>query len=105
MEVSTKREASKPKAKYLREFTDDVLDELKKRLIEEGEKQISRSIGLQALGSQEVCNLHTIVEVCKRAPYYVGSPRDLSSVSGLRPQFYEPIYNSFVECIPPSSQL
>ena len=55
------KNASKPRPKRLREF----LDELKKRLIEEREKQISRSVGLQALGSQKVCNLRAIVEVCK----------------------------------------
>lgn len=102
--VQKGKKASQPKPKPLQEFTDDVLEELKKKLIEEREKQISRSIGLQALGSHEVCNSRTIAEVCKRAPY-VESPKDLSSISGLRPQFYEPMYNiinSFVECIPPS---
>ena len=102
--VKRGKKASKPKPKRLREFTDDILDVLRTKLIEEREKQISLSIGLQALGSQEVCNSYTIAEICKRAPY-VGSPRDLSCISGLRPQFYEPVYNiinSFSECIPPS---
>ena len=56
-------------------------------------------VGLQALGSQVVCNSRTIAEVCKRAPY-VGSPRDLSSISGLRPQFYEPMYNIMISLLP-----
>ena len=102
--VQKGRKASQPKPKRVREFTADVLEELKKKLIEERDKQISCSIGLQALGYREVCNSHIIEEVCKRAPY-VGSPKDLTSISGLRPHFYEPMYNiinSFVECIPPS---
>ena len=63
--VQRGKKPSKPKPKPLREFADDVLDELKRKLIEEREKQISHKIGLQALGPQVVCNSRTIAEAYK----------------------------------------
>ena len=65
--------------------------DLAKRLKEVGDSIVDKSIGLRMLGSEIVCDEITINKICKNA-LHIQSIQDMSKISNLRPQFYEPMF-------------
>lgn len=86
---------------------DEVINELNKRLTEERDKIISQNRSLVILGSHILCNDKVISNICHKS-YLLKKADDLSSISGLRPQFFKPFYDviqSSLDSIPQSAKL
>ena len=62
---------------------------LTKGLVETRDRVLEGFIGLRMLGSEVVCDSVVISEICRKAPH-IHSLQDMSKISNLRPQFYEP---------------
>ena len=77
--------------------------DLAKRLKEVGDN-VDKSIGLRMLGSEVVCDEITINKICKNA-LHIQSIQDISKISNLRPQFYEPMFRVVNEIVPNYSDL
>ena len=95
---SSKRKQTESHEAVLRE--DDV-KVLTKRLVETRDSVLKGSVGLRMLGSDVVCDSVVIGEICRKA-LHIHSVQDMSKISNLRPQFYEPMFlvvNAMTESI------
>lgn len=100
---SSKRKQTESHEAVLRE--DDV-KVLTKRLVETRDSVLKGSVGLRMLGSDVVCDSVVIGEICRKAPH-ICSVQDMSKISNLRPQFYEPMFlvvNAMTESISPPAK-
>lgn len=100
------KKITKPRTKRRRKDDNDVMQRLRERLIVERDRFVSNTAGLKWLGSDHVCNNKVISGICERA-HLIKTVADLSSVSGLWRQLYEPMYNvvaDFQDIIPPPAK-
>ena len=100
---TSKRKQTEPLEAVLSEDDVKVLTE---RLIETRDCVVENSIGLQMLDSEVVCDSIMIREICQKAPC-IRSVQDMSKISNLRPQFYEPMFhvvNAVTESISPPTK-
>lgn len=85
---------------------EDDVRVLTERLMETRDSVLENSIGLRMLGSEVVCDSIMIGEICRKAPC-IRSVQDMSKISNLRPQFYEPMFhviNAMTDSISPPTK-
>ena len=88
----------KEKPTQVRSVSDDVVAEVRNKLMEARLTIFRKSIGMRALGLDVVCPVSCIDEICNKANF-INSVADLGFIAGLRLKFAESFFNVIVEVV------
>ena len=88
----------KDKSSKVRTLPNDVVTEVRNKLMEACSTIFTQRIGMRALVLDVVCPASCVNDICNKANF-INSKEDLGVIAGLRAKFAENFFNVFMEVI------
>ena len=88
----------KEKSSKVRTLPNDVVTEVRNKLMEACSTIFRQRIGMRALALDVVCPASCVNDICNKANF-INSREDLGVIAGLRAKFAEKFFNVFMEVI------